>query len=118
MTRTAEAQPAPTDTNARGRHRPHWIVIRWREPGDGDDIRQRERPMRQGVDPLREARSLAQAAGVPRGTAVSYGERVLATDVAATIAGRSVTIAELWLMERDGGFVWEHGVPAIGKAKP
>lgn len=68
--------------------------------------------MRQGIDPVREARSLAQASGVPQGTEVSYGERALAVNVSAFIDGRPVVIDELWIAKREGGFVWEHGAPA------
>jgi len=47
---------------------PRVVAIRWQQAGDGDDVRQMERPMRDGIDPLREARSLAQRSAIPRGT--------------------------------------------------
>lgn len=93
----------------RGRHRPLWIAIRWRLPGEGDDVHQRERPARQGIDPLREARSLAQAAGIPRGTVVVYSEHRLVLGATVTVGGATMHVAELWIQERSGEFRWEHG---------
>lgn len=43
---------------------PRVVAIRWQQAGDGDDVRQMERPMRDGIDPLREARSLAQRSAI------------------------------------------------------
>ena len=89
---------------------PRVVAIRWQQPGDGDDVRQMERPMRDGIDPLREARSLAQRSAIPRGTTVYYfeikelgGAKVVASD------GAAVDVDYVLLRLSLGKFTWEHG---------
>ena len=99
-----------SDVTPQKRH-PKWVRIRWRQEGDGDDVRCRERPMREGVEPLREARSLAQAAGVPKGTLVVYAEQELVGSGSITTAtGRRYDADAIWLTSPEQEFRWEHGV--------
>lgn len=90
----------------RGRNEPRYVAIRWQLPGDGDVIRQIDRPMRAGIDPLREARSLAQTAGIPRGSGVAFIVYEIAIDAVIVVDGKRET-RDVWLPVEVGQF--EHG---------
>lgn len=89
---------------------PRVVAIRWQQAGDGDDVRQMERPMRDGIDPLREARSLAQRSAIPRGTTVYYYEiKELAGAKVVAADGSEVHVDYVLMQLLLGKFTWEHG---------